>query len=70
MSYEADLDRIESIVTELEREDLELDRALRLFEEGVERLRSAAAALADAEGRLRLLVERADGSFVLGDITG
>ncbi len=70
MSYEADLDRIESIVTELEREDLELDRALRLFEEGVERLRSAAAALADAEGRLRLLVERADGSFVLGDIAG
>ncbi len=68
MSYEADLDRIASIVAELECEDLELDRALRLFEEGVERLRTAAAALADAEGRVRLLVERADGSFALGDI--
>ncbi len=70
MSYEADLDRIESIVAELARDDLELDRALRLFEEGVERVRSAAAALTEAEARVRLLLEHADGSFTLGDITG
>ena len=69
MSYEADLDRIESIVAELERDDLDLDRALQLFEEGVERLRSAAASLAEVEGRVRLLVEQADGSFALGDTT-
>ena len=68
MSYEADLERIESIVAELERDDLELDRALRLFEEGVERLRTAAAALAETEGRVRLLIEQADGSFALGDV--
>ena len=68
MSYEADLDRIEAIVAELERDELELDRALRLFEEGVERVRSAAAALTEAEARVRLLVEHADGRFALGDI--
>jgi exodeoxyribonuclease VII small subunit len=67
MPYETDLARVEAIVAELEREDLELDRALDLFEEGVERLRAAAAALERAEGTVRLLVERADGTFALDD---
>jgi exodeoxyribonuclease VII small subunit len=65
MSYEVDLARIESIVLELERDDLELDRALALFQEGVERLRAAAAALAHVEEQVRLLVEHPDGSFSL-----
>ncbi len=67
MSYEEDVARIESIVAELERDDVELDRALALFEEGVERLRSASKALEAVEGQVRLLVERSDGSFELAD---
>jgi exodeoxyribonuclease VII small subunit len=70
VSYEEDLARIESIVEELERDDLELERALALFEEGVERLRSASKALEQAEGKVRLLVERSDGSFELADSNG
>ena len=70
MSFESDLSRIEAIVAELEREDLALDRALILFEEGVERLRTAAGALAQAEGQVRVLVERADGSLALDDAGG
>lgn len=70
MPYETDLARVEAIVAELEREDLELDRALDLFEEGVERLRAAAAALERAEASVRLLVERADGTFALDDFRG
>lgn len=70
VSYEEDLARIEKIVAELERDDVELERALALFEEGVERLRSAAAALERAEGRVRLLVERGDGGFELADDDG
>jgi exodeoxyribonuclease VII small subunit len=65
--YEEDLARIEAIVAELERDDLELDRALALFEEGIARLRSAATALQVAEGQVKLLMENADGSFELGD---
>ncbi len=42
-----------------------LDRALKLFEEGVEKLRLAAAALADAEGKVQRLVEKADGGVSL-----
>ena len=70
MPFEADLARIEAILAELEADTLELDRALRLFEEGVARLRDAAAALDAAEGRIRLLVESADGSLSLSDLAG
>jgi exodeoxyribonuclease VII small subunit len=70
VSYEDDLARIETIVSELERDDLELERALALFEEGVERLRSAAKALEHVEGQVRVLVERGDGSFELADADG
>ena len=68
MSLESDLARIEAIVSELERSDVPLDDALRLFEEGVERLRGATTALAQAEARVRLLVERSDGTFSLTDL--
>lgn len=65
MSFESDLARIEEIVAQLDSDQLELDRALTLFEEGIERLRTAAAALSVAEGKVKLLVERSDGGFVL-----
>ena len=70
MSFESDLARIEAIVSELESDGLGLDQALKLFEEGVERLRAAAAALAHAEEKVRVLVEQTDGSFTLADVDG
>jgi exodeoxyribonuclease VII small subunit len=65
MAFEEDLARIEAIVAQLEREEMPLDRALKLFGEGVEKLRLAAAALADAEGKVQRLVEKADGGVSL-----
>ena len=67
MSYEGDIARIEIIVEELERSELPLDDALRLFEEGIERLRAASAALMQAEARVRKLIEESDGGFTLAD---
>jgi len=66
-SLQADLDRLEAIVRALEQEDLDLDKALALFEEGVTRLRAARERLADAEVRLRQLREAADGSVDVAD---
>ena len=40
-SFARQLERLEEIVRRLEAEDLDLDQALKLFEEGVERLRQA-----------------------------
>lgn len=65
MSFEEDVGRLEAIVRDLERDDLDLDRALRLFEEGIARLRTASAALAEANGRVQELVVAADGTFAL-----
>ena len=70
MSYEEDLGRLEAIVAELGRDDVALDRALALFEEGVERLRSASKALERVEAQVRVLIERADGTFELGPFDG
>jgi exodeoxyribonuclease VII small subunit len=67
MSYETDIARIETIVEELERSEVPLDDALRLFEEGIERLRAASAALMQAEARVRKLIEDSDGGFTLAD---
>ena len=68
MTFESSLARLEEIVGELEGDALELDAALRLFEEGVERLREASAELSRAEERVRLLVEKTDGTFDLPDL--
>jgi len=63
MNFEESLDRLEEIVQELDGDDVELARALELFEEGVERLRAASTELARAESQLKLLVESADGTL-------
>lgn len=70
MSFEASLARLEEIVEELESDELDLDRALRLFEEGIEKLRSASGELARADARVKLLVERTDGTFDLNELGG
>ena len=67
-SLQADLARLEAIVRALEQEDLDLDGALALFEEGVGRLREARRRLADAELRLKQLREAADGSADATDL--
>ena len=67
MAYEQDIQRLEQIIAALDRRDLDLDEALRLFEEGVERLRAASSALSAAGAGIRQLVEQADGSLGLAD---
>lgn len=50
------LRRLEEIVGQLEAEELNLDKALALFEEGVGHVREAEAALAAAELRVEKLL--------------
>ena len=68
MTFERNLDRLEAIVAELEGDRVDLDRALKLFGEGIECLRSASAELERAESHVKRLVEREDGSFELRDL--
>ena len=63
MTFEKSMERLEEIAERLENEELELDAALALFEEGIAELRAASASLATAEARLKQLREAADGVF-------
>jgi exodeoxyribonuclease VII small subunit len=62
-SFEDHLARLEEIASQLDSPDVPLDKALALFEEGIKRLKEASQTLEAAEGRLKELVERADGTL-------
>ena len=66
-SLARDLRRLEAIVHELEADDVELDRALTLFEEGVRCLQSARSRLAGAEARVQRVLEDGQGTISLTD---
>lgn len=68
MSFEDRLKRLEQIVGELEQDQIDLERALALFEEGLQCLRAATQELGKVEARVQRLVERADGSFEVSDL--
>ncbi|MFI5235084.1 MAG: exodeoxyribonuclease VII small subunit [Gemmatimonadales bacterium] len=63
-----DLRRLEEIVRELEGRELDLDRAIGLFEEGVGRLRSARTQLTAVETRVQKVLEDANGELRLVDL--
>jgi exodeoxyribonuclease VII small subunit len=63
MSTADDLARLEEIVRKLEGNELELDAALALFEEGVARLRAARERLASAELQVQKVLEEAGGDL-------
>jgi exodeoxyribonuclease VII small subunit len=70
-SLAVQLARLEEIVRRLEADDVELDTALALFEEGVARLRAARERLADAELKVQSVLEAAEGDVVkLTDLDG
>jgi exodeoxyribonuclease VII small subunit len=67
MTFEENLNRLEAIASALDREDLSLDDALALFEEGIALLKAAAAELARVELRVTRLVEASEGVFEVTD---
>ena len=61
--FEKSLTRLEEVVKRLESADLSLDEAMRLFEEGVKRSRECQKQLEEAEGRVEILLKKADGKI-------
>lgn len=61
MPLGARIHRLQRIAADLDREDIELEDAMRLFEEGVGHLRAAEALVKDAELRIERLLEDSDG---------
>lgn len=68
MNFEKNLRRLDEIMAELESEQVGLDASLKLFEEGIELLRSASTELDAAETRVQMLVEKSEGGFRLREM--
>jgi len=62
-SLVSELRRLEEIVRQLEAEEIDLDQALTLFEEGVGLLRSARDRLSQAEATVAKVLENAEGTL-------
>lgn len=61
--FERSLARLEEVVRKLESPQLSLDEAMRLFEEGVGLSRECQKQLEEAEGRVEILLKKADGKL-------
>jgi exodeoxyribonuclease VII small subunit len=62
-TFADELARLEALVRQLEGGELDLDQALKLFEEGVQRLRVARELLERSEQEVRRVIREADGSL-------
>jgi exodeoxyribonuclease VII small subunit len=58
LSFEAGLEELESVVKQLESGDLPLEKALELFEKGVQLSEACRKQLEEAETRVELLTRR------------
>ena len=56
--FEECLQRLETIVTELEKGDVALEKALSLFEEGIQLPSSCRKELEEAEGKIEILLKQ------------
>jgi exodeoxyribonuclease VII small subunit len=61
--FEKSLARLEEVVKRLESADLSLDEAMKFFEEGVKLSRDCQKQLEEAEGRVEILLKKADGKM-------
>ena len=56
--FEECLQKLENIVTQLEKGDLPLEQALKLFEEGIQLSNSCRKDLDEAEGKVEILLKQ------------
>ena len=64
LSFETGLERLEKIVKELEQGDLALERALELFEEGMQLSTQCRRQLEEAENKIEILLKKGEGKVI------
>ena len=67
MSYEQALARLEQIIRAMENDKIPLSESLALYEEGVVIVRRLSAELDDAERKIKILQQNAQGEIVAVD---
>ncbi|UCG86161.1 MAG: exodeoxyribonuclease VII small subunit [Gemmatimonadota bacterium] len=68
-SFRSEIERLEEIVRSLESNELDLDDALVLFEEGVRRLKTARELLQESQLTVKRVLEEADGTLSTDDVS-
>jgi exodeoxyribonuclease VII small subunit len=63
-TFESAIEKLEKIISNLENDDLTLDKALESFEKGINLMRMCDSHLRNAEGKLKELLKGEDGEFV------
>jgi exodeoxyribonuclease VII small subunit len=63
IDFKSGLERLEKIVDSLEGGEIDLEEALKVFEEGIKISQSLSEKLTRAEKQIRKLVEKSDGSI-------
>ena len=64
VKFEKAMTRLESIVEELERGDLNIDKSLEIFEEGIKMSRACSKKLNEAETKIEKLMKGEKGDLV------
>ena len=64
LSFEKAMERMEEIIALLEDGDLDLDKSLEVFEEGIRLYRQLSRKLKEAEGRIKVIMEGQEGEPV------
>jgi exodeoxyribonuclease VII small subunit len=67
MPFEEALKRLETILQQLERGDVPLEKSIALYEEGIQLSKTCAEHLAKAELTVKRLSKELDGSLILRD---
>ncbi|MEP0822864.1 MAG: exodeoxyribonuclease VII small subunit [Ignavibacterium sp.] len=68
LTFESAMKRLEEIVRLLEDEETPLERAIDLYEEGLQLSRYCTSTLKGAEARFKKLAKAADGQFEVTDL--
>ncbi len=67
LTYEQALERLTQIIRAMENDKIPLDESLKLYEEGVAIVRRLSAELDDAERKIKILQQNAQGEIVAID---
>ncbi|BAU22978.1 exodeoxyribonuclease VII small subunit [Caldimicrobium thiodismutans] len=67
LSFESALNRLEEILRELEQKDLELEKAIALYEEGVKLIHLCENRLKEARLKVEVILKEKD-TFILEDL--
>ena len=65
---EASMARLEEIVSEMENEQLPLDKALKLYEEGVKIVKKCSEELENAKRKIKILQQGKDSEIEIVDV--